>query len=120
MPAWLARAGVGAGASLLKKYLKEFGKELVGEKRKKFIANAAKQLKDEGKAKSIYPSTLSRTKLRGIHVKKVQLKRFREEKIKRLKEHKASERRKKLKEIDDSLKRGLARLDAKKKGKQGD
>jgi len=110
MPAWLARAGVGAGAALLKKYLKEFGKELVGEKRKKFIAKAAKQLKDEKKSKSIYPSTLSRVKRRGIHVKKVELKRFREERIKLLKEHKASERIKDDKRISDSFKRVEARI----------
>ena len=53
MPAWLARAGLGAGATLLKKHLKEKGKELVGEARKKAIAKLAKRKrkKDEKKIK---------------------------------------------------------------------
>ena len=51
MPAWLARAGVGAGASLLKKHLKEKGKELVGEARKKAIAKLAKKTKTKKKEK---------------------------------------------------------------------
>jgi hypothetical protein len=44
MPAWLARVSLGAGAALLKKHLKEKGKELVGEARKKAIAKLAKKL----------------------------------------------------------------------------
>ena len=51
MPAWLARAGVGAGASLLKKHLKEKGKELVGKARKKAIAKLAKKTKTKKKEK---------------------------------------------------------------------
>ena len=45
MPVWLARAGLGVGAALLKKHLKEKGKELVGEARKKAIAKLAKKQK---------------------------------------------------------------------------
>ena len=44
MPPWLARAGLGAGATLLKKHLKEKGKELVGKERKKVLAKLSKQL----------------------------------------------------------------------------
>ena len=44
-PPWLARAGLGVGAALLKKRLKGKGKELVGEARKKAIAKLAKMLK---------------------------------------------------------------------------
>jgi uncharacterized membrane protein len=53
MPAWLARVGLGAGATLLKKHLKEKGKELVGKERKKAIAKYAKRKrkKDEKKIK---------------------------------------------------------------------
>ena len=49
MPAWLARVGLGAGATLLKKHLKEKGKELVGEARKKAITKLAKKPKPKKK-----------------------------------------------------------------------
>ena len=44
MPAWLARVSLGAGAALLKKHLKEKGKELVGKARKKAIAKLSMQV----------------------------------------------------------------------------
>ena len=51
MPVWLARIGMAGGAALLKKHLKEKGKELVGEARKKAIAKLAKKTKKKEKKK---------------------------------------------------------------------
>ena len=47
----LLRGSLGAGAALLKKHLKEKGKELVGEERKKAIAKLAKKTKKKEKKK---------------------------------------------------------------------
>ena len=43
IPAWLARLGLGAGASYLKRRLKGKGKEAAGEIRKKMLAKIAKE-----------------------------------------------------------------------------
>ena len=43
IPAWLARLGLGAGASYLKRRLKGEGKEVAGEIRKKMLAKIAKE-----------------------------------------------------------------------------